>query len=240
MDFTGLNDLILELQNRNEFELEFEIGEPIIDEDDYNPVEEKFDWNPRKMFHNIINVHDGIDLAYRIKGVGKGGTEIGEVKIMMFFCLFDEMMQENYYAHHELDGMDIPKEYFEFWNKYYPLDIYKDSQSEQIFTVVKPIDEDELEFWIWDSAGPKFKLIFKTYEEYLNAGIKNKFIVFWQYFYIDSNSMDFSDDSINITSASDFSGATIKMDWALEQMSQHFQNEDWSYQAREMKRLKEL
>jgi hypothetical protein len=235
MDFTELNALIQELQDRSDIEITFELGDPLVDEDDYKTIEEHCNWNPRNLFHDIVNIHDGIDLIYKNEG-----KEIGEVNVMMLCGMFNEMFQEHYFAHHEIEEQNPSEEYLDFCKQYYPIDIYKESTSDQVFTVVKPISEDELEFWIWHGADPRFKLRFKTVEEYLKVGIKNKFIVNWQYFYIDTESMDFSDEFTRNWLASDFSGATISMDWALEQMKRHFPNADWSEQEQELKRVKEI
>ena len=230
MDFTKLNALINELQSRKEFEIEVELGDPVFEANYLSTIDE-IKWNPKKLFDNFFKIHDGVELIYRANDEIIGETCIGEL-----ITIFNLFAQEHYI--HAFD--EFGEDFRQFARQFFPLDIYKESLDEVEFSVIKPVTEDELEFWIWNNSGQKYKLKFKTFEEYLEAGINCKFIVHWQHFYIDSDAMNLSDSFTKEFLASDFDAAIRRMESALDSMHKYFPDIAWAEQESTLKRIREI
>ena len=127
-----------------------------------------------------------------------------------------------------------------FAQQFYPFDIYRESLDAVTLTAIKIIDEEHLELWIWNNAGQKYKLRFRSIEDYLEAGTQCKFVIFWQYFYIDTDAMDFFDPFVKEWVAFGYSEAILRMGEALETLKEYFLTEDWASHQKELERVKGL
>jgi hypothetical protein len=228
MIFDKIKGLVESLNNR--FETNVSYGKSVYDFH-YPTSEEVMAIDVRKMFDEIYKVHSGFNLVWKFDE-----QIFGEVNLLQMLFIFATNAQEHYIQIYDEWGEEFKKFARQFW----PLDIYEESLDAVTLTVVKIIDEEHLELWIWNNAGPKYKLKFNSIEEYLEAGVKCKFIVCWQYFYIDTEALDFNDPFTNEWIASDFNGAMSRMKTALASMKEYFPEEDWSYQEGELERVKLL
>lgn len=225
MIFDKINLLEKELNSRFEVDL---ILEREIREFHYETSKEECGFNLKKLFHSV---YSGFSLKWKYDE-----QVLGEINVPRIIYSFASTAQErliHVFA-------EFGEEFKTFARQFYPLDIYRESLDAVTLTVVKIIDEEHLELWIWNNSGHKYKLKFSSIEEYLEAGVKCKFIVCWQYFYIDTDTMDFSDSFIAEWVASGYDGAIHRMEDTLETMKEYFPEEDWSYQEGEMERVKLL
>lgn len=215
------------IKSKKDILIEQEIlGRPIR-EVSYKGVNEDFKMDFKKMFHPVFSEHKELEIIL------KADEEvICECSIESLIYIFNEEAQRDIYTDETLS----PK-FTALVKKLYPLDVYRHSLDAVTLTAINPIDEDTLEFYIWNNSGHKYKLKFKTFEEYVNCAIDNKFIVFWQYFYIDTDAMDFDDTFTKEWLASDYSNAIRRMEDALETMEKYFTEDDWSYQKEEYNRV---
>ena len=211
---------------------EVELGESIIDAD-YDSINQEIGINLRPSFDDVVSEHDRFKFI-----LCENDDVISECMIDGLIMTFNEFGQEHYiHAFGEFGN-----EFISFARQFYPLDIYEKACNELTLVVVKPITSvnDEMEFWIWDNSGSKYKLRFKTFMEYLEAGIGCSFCVFWQYFYLDTDSVNFEDAFTQEWLASNFDRAISRMQDVLARMKEYFPNEDWSYQEGELERVKML
>lgn len=231
MIFDKINDLLDELKREKFVLVKNELGDP-IKENNYKMVENELGLKLKRLFHNLFGIHRSIEIFYK----NADDSIVGECSIEGLKYSFNEYAQELYIQIYDEWG----EEFKTFARQFYPLDIYRESLDAVTLTVVKIIDEEHLEIWIWNNAGPKYKLKFNSIEEYLEAGVKCKFIICWQYFYIDTEALDFNDPFTKEWIASDFFDAVSRMKTALGSMKEYFPEEDWSYQEGEMERVKLL
>jgi|SRR5690554_405306 len=211
---------------------EIYLGDSII-ESDYESINQEIGIDLRHSFNDVFSEHDKFKfILYANDNV------ISECTIDGLIMTFNEFGQEHYI--HAFD--EFGEEFISFARQFYPLDIYEKACDETTLVVVKPITlvNDKMEFWIWNNVGPKYKLRFETFGEYLETGISCRFCIFWQYFYLDTKAMDFNDPFTKEWIANNFNGATSRMKTALTSMKEHFPKEDWSYQEGELERVKLL
>lgn len=203
-----------------------ELGEAII-EADYDAIKTEIGIDLRPSFHQTVSQYDRFKFLLEADG-----SVISECVIDGIILTFNKFAQEHYI--HAFD--EFGDDFIKFARQFYPLDIYEKAEDEVTLTIVKPITDENpnLDFWIWNNAGHKYPLKFKTFEEYILCGIDNKFVVGWQYFYVETESVDF-DEPLRL--APDFSDAMYRMDWALQLMKKYFPDDDWSMQEQELKRV---
>jgi hypothetical protein len=228
MIFDKINDLEKELKSR--FEVDF-ILERSVREFHYETSMEVCNVNLKKLFHTVYSEHSGFSIIWK-----QDSQTFGEIQVPRIIYSFSNVYQERYIQVYDEFG----EEFKSFARQFYPFDIYEESLDAVKLAVVKIIDEEHLEIWMWNNAGPKYKLKFNSIEEYLEAGIKCKFIVNWQYFYLDTDALDFNDPFTKEWVANSYLEATEDMNYALTSMKEHFPEEDWSYQEGEMERVKLL
>ena len=231
MSIQTINQLVEKLKTNNLIPTKVELGDPIR-ENNYKMVEDEVGLKLKKHFHEVFSVHRNIEILFK----AKDESIVSECSIEGLKYSFNEYAQELYIQIYDEWG----EEFKTFARQFYPLDIYRESLDAVTLTVVKIIDEEHLEIWIWNNAGPKYKLKFNSIEEYLEAGVKCKFIICWQYFYIDTEALDFNDPFTKEWIASDFFDAVSRMKTALGSMKEYFPEEDWSYQEGELERVKLL
>ena len=211
---------------------EKEIGGPII-EADYDSIKTEIGVDLRPSFHEVTSLHDSFKFLLL-----NDDLVVSECVIDGIIMTFNDFSQEHYI--HAFD--EFGESFIKFARQFYPLDIYEKATDEVTLTVVKPISDsnNEIEFWIWNNSGQKYKLRFQSFLEYLIAGISCKFCVFWQYFYIDIDSMNLDDPFTNEWLAQSFSEAINRSNFCLESMNRFFSDYDWSMQEKELERLKNL
>ena len=175
MIFEKINQLVKELDSRFEVDL---ILEREIREFHYETSKEECGFNLKKLFHSVYSVHSGFSLKWKYDE-----QVLGEINVPRIIYSFASTAQErliHVFA-------EFGEEFKTFARQFWPLDIYKESLDAVKLAVVKIIDEEQLEIWMWNNAGPKYKLKFNSIEAYLEAGVKCKFIINWQYFYLDTD-----------------------------------------------------
>lgn len=228
MILTNLNKLIGQLDQRFETTSSFNSA---INKILYETSQEEIGFNVESQFDEIYSKNNGFSLTWKMDD-----QILGELFLPRITSIFASSAQERcIYVDHEWG-----EQFKTFARQFWPLDIYKESLDSVTLTVVKIIDEDHLELWIWNNAGQKYKLKFKSIEDYLEAGVQCKFIVCWQYFYVDTEALDFNDPFTNEWIASSYAGAISRMETAMESMKEYFPEEDWSYQENELERVKQL
>ena len=228
MIFEKITQLEQELKGKFEFSAEY--NEEIIDYF-YESIKENRGIDVTKLFNDVYSIHDGFNITIKT-----GQVILSEVNIVKLFCTFSNTFQERFIQVYDEWG----GEFKIFTRQFYPLDIYRESLDSVTLTVIKIIDEEHFELWIWNNAGQKYKLKFKSIEEYLAAGVQCKFVIFWQYFYIDTDAMDFSDPFTKEWVAFSYSEATSRMEQALTTMKECSPNNNWAGQEKELERIKKI
>lgn len=226
---------------------EFKIGEP--EEFDvkvpwFKSIQKYIGKDVKSTFETVVREFGTLEILYH----DDEETVIHEVNIgMLPYMTFTTSAQKRYIHAEEAIPQppnEKPKfadEFVAFAKRFYPLDVYRNAFDEQPLCCVKPADEHgSVEFWQWHNAGNKYQLRFKNFEEYIRAGIDCKFIVNWQYFYIDTEALDFADAFTHRWIATCFYDAISDMKECLEKMKKFFPNEDWSYQESELERVKDI
>jgi|GEM_PF-5353861 len=198
----------------------------------FDSIKEQIGINIEKLYGKVFSSNNGFELTFK----NSDNLIIGELNVLRVHYSFAPAIQERFIQVYDEWG----EEFKTFARQFYPLDIYKEALDSITLTAVKIIDEEHLELWIWNNAGQKYKLKFKSIEEYLEAGVQFKFVIFWQYFYIDNDAMDFSDPFTKEWVAFSYSDAISRMNEALETLQEYFPKEDWSYQEKELERVKDL
>ena len=216
-----LNDLIQELSSNEQLVQNIvELGEPIRSKN-YKTVESEIGYDLQSLFDMIFSIHREIELVFS----SKDDEVICECSIEGLQYIFNEAAQTK--RIHAFDDFD-PR-FKELCKTLYPLDIYQKSFDAVTLTAVKIISATELEFWIWNNSGQKYKLLFKTFIEYFEAGVDSKFIVGWQYFYLDKSALNFEDQFTREWLAHSLSAAKFRALESLDRMKTYFPKTDWRF-----------
>lgn len=189
-------------------------------------------------FESLLNQLSVLELCY----LDAEDSVIAELNFSGILMCFNDFAQEHYiHAFEDFRKEELGDAFLSFAKKFYPIDtFYKAYDGVSVGCYLPKTEESPCEFWIWNNAGHKYKLVFRTMEEYIQAAVDCKCILSWQYFYLDTDYPDFTDSFSQLWLAPSYSEAIYRMTNALELLRQYFPGKDWGKQAQELLRVQAI
>lgn len=166
---------------------------------------------------------------YNDKGAKKIG---GEFSITYFLGIFGNSWEGvTWYQGMENDIDQWGKKYMQLSKKLKVLDSYQkafDGTRFCAFELKKKEKNIEPTIWIWNTKGDKYPLDLDS-EKYLEKLQKARAFINWQYFFIDLDEIDFSDQFLRRCIYGDTLDLTLRdMEFFLDTMPNIFPNDDLS------------
>lgn len=134
----------------------------------YESIKEEIGFGVKKLYHDVFSSHNGFEINWK-----NDDLICGEINVLRIHHSFSSPLQEHYI--HAFD--EFGEDFKTFARQFYPFDIYRESLDEVTLTVVKIIDEEHLEFWIWNNEGSRSFGKPTKYEYLTYPDTKIKFIM---------------------------------------------------------------